>query len=107
MSVQFFTQGGKGITKQVSNTYPNGTVVKQITKHGGNYIPQEVVSTKIVNLSPKNKLFNQGLGSITREVTKAGNVFLQALDKSGNIVAANADEVKQLIKSMKKFGLKV
>ena len=107
MSVQFLKGMSKGITKIVKTTLPKGTIVENVTRHGGKYIPCEVVSTKRVYLSPDNPLRKSGLFGFLRQVCQNGRVHFSAFGKDEARLANGIKDVKELINSMNKFGLKV
>ncbi|MBQ8459522.1 hypothetical protein IJ541_05405 [bacterium] len=108
MSVTLLKGISRGVTKVVKNTFPKGTIVENVTRHGGKYIPCEVVSTKRVYLSPENPLYKQGLVGFVRQICQDGRVHLAAFGKDeSKRLACGIKDVKQLINSMKKFDLKV
>ena len=108
MSVRLFTGMAKDVTKVVKHSFPKGTIVKNITRHGGKYLPNEVISTKEVCLSPYNPLLKSGIVKFVRDICQDGRVILTAYGKDDSkALARGIEDVKQLISSIKKFNLTV
>ena len=69
--------------------------------------PYHVVNSKEVHLSPENCLSKAGVKKFIRQVTNSGEVSLFAYGEKDHLLASGKEAVKELIKAIKKYGLRV
>lgn len=106
MSAVTFLKGMNSLSKITEMSYPKGTVVRTINHFLQKPLSCEVVKAKHVYLSPDNPLYKAGLKLFSREVTNNGTVHLSAVNCKDERVASGLKSIKNLIESIKKYGLK-